>query len=52
MKITKFVFDMTGEEHPNDPVIGCTIGDKLLCIDCGKSGKCRYEDATRMEVSP
>jgi len=52
MEITKFIFDMTGEEHPNDTVIGCMIWDKSLCIDCGKSGKCCYEDAARMEVAP
>lgn len=51
MVITKFIFDMTGEEHPNDPVIGCMIWEKSLCIDCEKSGKCRYEGAARREVA-
>jgi len=51
MGITKFIFDMTGEEHPNDPVIGCMIWEKSLCIDCEKSGKCRYEGAARREVA-
>lgn len=52
MAITKFIFDQVDDEvHPNDPVIGCTIGEKSMCIDCGKSGNCRCEGAARREVA-
>ena len=52
MAITKFVFDQMDEnQHPNDQVIGCSLGEKSMCLDCGKSGKCRYEGAARREVA-
>jgi hypothetical protein len=50
--LSKFIFDQTGpEQHPKDPVIGCSIWENALCIDCRKSGRCRYEDAARQEVA-
>lgn len=53
MAITKFIFDMVDDEHhPNDPVMGCSLyNEKSLCVNCGKSGKCRYEGAARKEVA-
>lgn len=50
--VNRFIFDQNGpEHHPNDQVIGCSIWEKALCVDCGKAGKCQYEGAMRTEVA-
>jgi hypothetical protein len=52
MAITKFIFDQIDDEgHPNDPVIGCLIGERSMCLQCGKHNTCRYEGAARKEVA-
>ncbi len=48
--ISKFIFDVVGEPHKNDPVIGCIQnGEDCACIDC--AAHCKYRDYVRWEVA-